>query len=153
VFSRLGFGLVALLITSATGCSTSDQSKPPAPPSAPVTLKFDDKDVALGDPVKCLCTGGSLLVYAPIANTKGDVVADIGIADLTAHSIGVSGLDGDNKYFWETTSTMGEPMTVTKTDNTFTVRGKIHQTTDAHVKKNIEITAANCPGTSGAGAS
>jgi hypothetical protein len=149
VFSRLGFVLAALLITSATGCSTSEQSKAPAPPAAPVTLKFDDKNVALGDPVKCLGTGGSLLVYAPIANTKGDIVADIGIADLTAHSIAVSGVDGDNKYFWETTSTMGEAMTVTKADNTFTVRGKVHQTKDAHIKKNIEITAANCPGTSG----
>jgi hypothetical protein len=93
-----------------------------------------------------LGTDKYLMISTTVAGTGGDVIAALDTSpELAVQSVSISGVDGDAKYFWEPTSTSGEAMTATKGDHTITVRGRIHQTADAHVKKSIEITATNCP--------
>ncbi|TDH19094.1 hypothetical protein [Mycobacteroides franklinii] len=77
---------------------------------------------------------------------EGEVMADIRIhPSLAVNSLQVKGVGAD--YFWETTSTGGEPMTVTKTDRTVVISGKIPNLKDRTDKKPLEIRAENCPGT------
>jgi hypothetical protein len=142
VSARIGFVLAALLIAAATGCSSGGQSKPGAPH---MTLTFDGQEVELASPAQCLGGDKYLMVSTAVATTGGDVIASLTTSpELGVQSVSINGVDGDQKYFWEPTSTAGEAMTASKDGNTITVRGRIHQIKDANVKKSIEITA-NCP--------
>jgi hypothetical protein len=140
VFARLGFVLAALLIASA--CSSGGE---PTSAGAPqMTLTFDGKDVPLANPPNCISSGKNMMVSAAVPATSGKVIVDFSVTELVVHTVSIHGVDGDEKYFWETTSTAGEPMTATKDGTKYTVRGNIHQIKDYHVKNSIEITA-NCP--------
>jgi hypothetical protein len=100
-----------------------------------MALTFDGKEVELAGPAHCMGD-----------DKYGDVIASFDTSPgLAVQSVSINGVDGDARYFWETTSTAGEAMTATKDGNTITVRGRIHRTKDANVKKSVEIVASGCP--------
>ncbi|MDT5012876.1 MAG: 19 kDa lipoprotein antigen [Mycobacterium sp.] len=109
-------------------------------------LTFDGKEVELAGPAHCMGDDKYLMISTTVAGTGGDVIASLDTSPgLAVQSVSINGVDGDARYFWETTSTAGEAMTATKDGNTITVRGRIHQTKDANVKKSVEIVASGCP--------
>lgn len=141
--ARIGVILAAALIASATGCSSGGPSSGSTSPR--ITLTFDGKAIELANPARCFGADRSFIISTAVAKTGGAVDASLDTSpELTVQSVGITGVDGDARYFWEPTSTMGEAMTASKSGSTVTMRGRIHQTADAYVKKSIEITATNC---------
>lgn len=110
-------------------------------------VTFDGKSLPLQAGPTCIGDGQNILAMSKVEGTgEGEVMADIRIhPSLAVNSLQVKGVGAD--YFWETTSTGGEQMTVTKTDRTIVISGKIPNLKDRTDKKPLEIRAENCPGT------
>lgn len=128
-----------------------------------MTVTFGGEPLALKPGPTCLGDGKNILAVARIQPDderegeardagahdeagEGKVLVDVGIVDpLIAHHLQVKGVGAD--YFWETSSTGGEAMTVTRAARTVTVTGKIPNIKDKSDKKALVIRVANCPGT------
>ena len=161
----------AMCVQSCANGDTSQQMGVPVTPAqtsgmsqAPVmTVSFDGEPLALKPGPTCLGDGKNILAVARIQPDderegeardagahdeagEGKVLVDVGIVDpLTVHHLQVKGVGAD--YFWETSSTGGEAMTVTRAGRMVTVTGKIPNIKDKSDKKALVIRVANCPGT------
>lgn len=154
--SRLHLVSVAALTTislagcsanSITGQATIGPSARDAPAAPEVTVTFDGKPLPLRPGGTCIGDGENILITSKFDGATGKLMADVSIQPaLAAHTVQLKGADQGHDYFWETTSTGGEVMTVTKEGKTVTVRGRIPRLKDSTYKRSIEIKAVSCPG-------